>query len=232
MPGMLGWFSMKNHTSIEDIEWMLARSAAFNAGYAFVTSVETIEENGHSDQILERIKIWEEARMADMFSDDQKTRMEDLANEFRLTKKNNAWNLNQVYSSKFNHENKVRQPGEPLYSTFKFDNVLQKKTMHLIISASGADLSEIRFELDNYKDIAVPVHLSNGETFKYEGGSTGTIYNKTWQQIRLVEVSEKDFLIPNGEHQVVFDCKFISSGEEAKAKIEIRIIGGNEEIGQ
>ena len=34
MPGMLGWFSMRNNTPVEDIEWMLARSAGYNAGYA------------------------------------------------------------------------------------------------------------------------------------------------------------------------------------------------------
>jgi hypothetical protein len=32
MPGMLGWFKMTAQTSIEDVEWMLARSGAFDAG--------------------------------------------------------------------------------------------------------------------------------------------------------------------------------------------------------
>jgi hypothetical protein len=71
MPGMLGWFRMQPETSVEDIEWMLARSAAFDAGYAFVTSFEDLEENGRSDEILGLIGRWEEARMADAFTPDQ-----------------------------------------------------------------------------------------------------------------------------------------------------------------
>ena len=44
IPCMLGWFSMRPSTSIEDIEWMLARSAAFDAGYALVTSASVFEK--------------------------------------------------------------------------------------------------------------------------------------------------------------------------------------------
>ena len=42
---------------------MLARSAAFDAGYAFVTSYEALEGNGFADRILEAIGAWEKARM-------------------------------------------------------------------------------------------------------------------------------------------------------------------------
>ncbi len=231
MPGMLGWFSMRNHTSIEDIEWMLARSAAFNAGYSFVTSIETMEENGHTDEILELIKIWEEARMADAFSEDQKKRMEDIKNEFTLTKQENQWTFNQVYSFKFNHEDKVRQPGEPLHSTFQFNSTVPEKPIHIILSAIDADLSEIKVEINNYKEITIPGRLKKGETFKYTGGSKALVYSKTWQLVREVNVTESDFVVKSGDHQLLFDCKFSSSGENPNAKLEVRIIGEEESIG-
>ena len=44
MPGMLGWFKMTPETSIEDIEWLLARASGYDAGYAFVASLESIEK--------------------------------------------------------------------------------------------------------------------------------------------------------------------------------------------
>ena len=82
--GMLGWFRMTPEISIEDVEWMLARSAAFDAGYALVTSYEALEGNGFADRILAAIGAWEKARMRDVFSADQKSRMEDVGTEFTL----------------------------------------------------------------------------------------------------------------------------------------------------
>ncbi len=56
---MLGWFLMTPETSIEDIEWLLARSAAFDAGFAFVTNYEAVEKNANSDKIMDLIGEWE-----------------------------------------------------------------------------------------------------------------------------------------------------------------------------
>jgi len=72
MPGMLGWFLLTKETSLEDIEWMLAKSVAYDAGYGFVCNYKSLEENGLTDQILSMIGLWEKVRMEQLF--DQETR--------------------------------------------------------------------------------------------------------------------------------------------------------------
>ncbi len=127
MPGMLGWFSMRENTSTEDIEWMLARSAAFNAGYAFVTGEKALKTNGQTEAIFQLIGEWEKARMSNAFTDEQKEKMKDINNEFHLkTLGENKWELSQVYSFKFRHEAKEKQPGEPSFSTFQFENARRR----------------------------------------------------------------------------------------------------------
>jgi hypothetical protein len=42
MPSMLGWFSLKAETSIEDIEWMLARGAGFDAGFGLSPALKQL----------------------------------------------------------------------------------------------------------------------------------------------------------------------------------------------
>lgn len=230
MPGMLGWFSMRPTTSIEDIEWMLARSAAFNAGYAFVTNFDALEKNGYSDEILSAIGEWERARMADVFSEEQRLRMEDISNEFHLeTLAENQWNLYQVYSHKFSHEKKVRQPGEPLYSSFEFENQTGDNTVQFILSAVDADLSKISLELNNYKKITLPVSLKNGQSLKYEGGETATLFNENWQKIREINLNI-DLVIKNGDQTINLDCNFSNEGKEPKAKLEVRIVGKAEPV--
>ena len=147
-----------------------------------------------------------------------------------MTKLDDEWTLNQVYSSKFTHENKIRQPGEPLYSTFQFNSVESENPMHVILSAVDADLSEIRLEINNYKEITIPGQLKKGESLKYTGGSKAIIYSKTWQVVRELDVNESDFVLAPGDYQVLFDCSFSSTGENPSAELEIRIIGEDESI--
>jgi len=230
MPGMLGWFKMTPETSLEDIEWMLTRSAAFNAGYGFVLNYDSYEKNAQSAEILDLLGTWEKARLSGSFSDEQRELMKDLNNEFHLTSvSDQEWQLQQVYSYKFKHEKKVRQPGEPLHSTFKFENPAGVQSMGFILTAEGAEIDQIKMELDNYKQIAIPVKLGEGETIKYSGGGSGQIFNKNWKLLKEIKMDAATLKVSKGEHSLTFDCSF-GDGKEPAAKLEIRIAGPGEAV--
>jgi hypothetical protein len=223
MPGMLGWFRMTPETSIEDIEWMLARSAAFNAGYAFVTSYETLEKNKKANEILELLGLWEKVRLADAFTEDQQKRMEDIKNEFRLEAVSaSEYKLSQIHSYKFRHEKKDRQPGEPLYSTFNFENPSNKLSFGFILAAVDGDISDIKIEVDNYKKIPIPVRLKSGQIIKYDGGNKATVYNKNWRKLKEFSIEPSALTISKGSHSLTFDCSF-GKGEKSYVKLEVRI---------
>ena len=231
MPGMLGWFSMRNNTPVEDIEWMLARSAAFNAGYAFVSGDKPFKTNGQSDEILSFIGEWEKARMAGSFSEEQKERMKNINNEFHLeTINENQWKLYQIHSFKFKHEDKVRQPGEPLFSAFKFENPEENATMSFILTAQDASISDFKIEMDNCCEVNVPVSLAAGESVRYSGGENAVILNSNLQKIKEIPIDSSKLQIAKGNHSIVFDCKFAEKGKEPAAKFEVRISGKAEEL--
>jgi hypothetical protein len=230
MPGMLGWFRMTPETSLEDIEWMLARSAAFNAGYGFVLNYDSYEKNVQSAEILDLLGTWENARLSGSFSDEQRERMKDLNNEFHLKSvSDQEWQLQQIYSYKFKHEKKVRQPGEPLYSTFNFENPVDEQAMGFILTANGAEIDQIKMELDNYKQIAIPVKLGDGETIKYSGGENAQIFNKNWKLLREIKMDAAALKVSKGEHNLNLNCRF-GDGKEPAAKLEIRIPGPEEAV--
>jgi len=230
MPGMLGWFKMTPETSLEDIEWMLARSAAFNAGYAFVTSFKTLEENAFSEEILTLLGEWEKARLSGAFTAEQKRRMEDVKNEFHLESiAADQWNLFQVYSYKFKHEKKIRQPGEPLYSTFTFENPSKEQPLNFILSAVDGAVREIKLEIDKYKQISLPITLEAGETIKYDGKAKAIIYTRTWQKLKEIDLAATNLTVAKGEHYLTFDCTF-DSGKEPQVKLQLRFIGIAEKI--
>mgnify|MGYP001810150599 CR=1 FL=1 len=74
-PRMLGWFLFTMDSPLVDIEWALAKSAGFDAGYALVTSLAILEGNPQSVDILEAVRQWEAARRAGAFPVDLRKRL-------------------------------------------------------------------------------------------------------------------------------------------------------------
>ena len=230
MPGMLGWFRMNSSTSVEDIEWMLARSAAFNAGYAFVVDYRSMEENGCTEAILKLLGEWEKIRMADGFSEDQKERMREISNEFHLETINETeWNLYQVYSNKFSYDRKEKQPGEPSYTTYNIDNPAETQAMNFIITSVDGNLRDIIIGVDNYREIRLNTHLRKDESIKYTGGDKATVYDKNRVKLGEIEIGESALQISKGSHTINFECAF-TEGDEPRARLELRFTDKPEKI--
>jgi hypothetical protein len=230
MPAMLGWFRMTSETTIEDVEWMLARSGAFDAGYAFVTSYEALEKNGFTDRILDAIGLWESARMANVFSTDQKQRMEAVDAEFHLSASAGGFELTQVYPQIVRHERGIRQPGEPTATSFSFENQGAEQILHWIISAEDGVASQLELSIDNGARLALPVKLEEGWSLRYEGGSTAVLLNTEHQQVGTVPVIESAFRIAPGQHTAVLNAD-LAPANEAKARLELRPRGDTEIAG-
>jgi len=228
MPGMLGWFRMGPETSVEDIEWMLARSAAFDAGYGFVTSFEALEENGRTEEILGLLARWEQARMAGVFTLDQKRRMEDVANEFHLEEDGDGgWTLTQIHVARLQVDGGERQPGEPRFQVGSFENPGPPQPVGFILTAVEGTVSEIRLEVDGAVESTVPGGLQAGEALVYEGGSLATVYSPFWQVLRTVPVDSAALQVGSGRYSLGVDAR-VEGGGEAHLKVEIRVKGPGE----
>lgn len=233
MPGMLGWFSLREFTSLEDIEWMLARSAGFDAGYAFVLSQRVLSINGQSKEILKQVKNWEYARQNGAFTAAQKEKMKDPGNEFHLAPNGeNAWHLFSIHVSLNNkHQNKIRQPGEPVHSIYEYTNPYEEQslsyTIRLNSEVKNLGIKKMYLELDNTQTVQIPVSLRNGEILKVTEGTKAVLYDKHWHII-------KEFVVPEiklgtGNHTILFDGSF-SGTERGEVSLEFRCQGTAEEV--
>jgi len=231
MPGMLGWFSMRPDMSLEDMEWMLARSAAYDAGYAFVTSFDVLEKHGQANEILSLINLWEQARMNGAFPDSLKKEMEDLDNEYHLEAAGtNSWNLYHVSTGIFYHTQKERQPGEPLSTVFTFTNPYQSQHPTITIQAmDDTQCRDIRLETDNAKEISFPVELSNGQMLIYMGGNNAELRDRYRNFIKTIPVSTDELILPKGEHTFEMTAEF-TGGKQPKIRMEIKVISEGIEL--
>ena len=223
VPNMLGWFLMKPETSIEDINWLLARSAAFNAGYAFVTSYDALEKNGYTDEILAAISRWEEARMKGVFTQEQRSLMEDVHKEFELSKSEEGvyW-LQHIQVSRITHKYKDRQPGEPSSSTVAFNNHVEEQLLHFIITAKKGTVINPEIAIGGNRLITIPVKLNEGEHMKYEGEFAG-VYSPQWQLLKSFSLDKNQLMVKPGGHNLEVSCEFM--GFEGEMLVEMRLPG-------
>jgi len=226
IPGMLGWFNMTPEISLEDLEWMLSRSAAYDAGYAFCTNYKTLEKHGQTDQILEIIKQWERARMSGAFPKKLKKEMENIKNEYHLEVINDEeWKLYRVKTAIFRHSKKEKQPGEPVFSKFDFTNPYDKQPLTITIQApEDTKCRNISIEIGNYKTIVFPVELSNKQIIRYEGGNTATVFDKNRRKIKTITLKTEKTDIGKGETSIIINCDFIS-GKTPEIKVEVKTMG-------
>lgn len=237
LPAMLGWFSMSDQTSIEDTEWLLARAAGFDAGFAFNVSFKNIEKNGQSDKILEAIKNWETARMAGAFSKEQKLQMKDIKNEYHLEEAKGAgeWNLYPYHIKHFVHEQKVRQPGEPLSSTFEFDNPYASQSLMFILKIdpdngnTESSVSNIIMEVNHSSTLKIPVSMNPTQILKLDEKGVLQLFDKNWNLIKTMETGSNLPILSKGKNEINVDVEFAAPGS-SKVKIEIKVKGPAELI--
>lgn len=223
IPNMLGWFLMKPETSIEDINWLLARSAAFNAGYAFVTSYDALEKNGFTDEILKDIGMWENARMNGIFSEEQKKLMEDVNNEFVLTKSDDdAYQLSRIHTFRLTHEYRERQPGEPVTTSLEFENPGEEQVVEFILSAKKGTVINPQMEIGGNRLITIPVKLEEGEHLKFDG-EFASVYSSQWQLLKSISLEKSILNIKPGVHSIEVSCNF--KGSEGEMMLELRLAG-------
>ncbi|MCI0523559.1 MAG: hypothetical protein L0Y37_07900, partial [Bacteroidales bacterium] len=96
-PNMLGWYMLTATTTMEEMEWMLARSAGYDAGFAMVVRMKAARGNPITSQLLDAIREWEKARLAGAFTASQRERLKDPKRMFHLEKINdNEWDLYEI----------------------------------------------------------------------------------------------------------------------------------------
>lgn len=103
IPRMLGWFSIRKETTLEDAEWLGARSAGFDAGFALAISFESQAQQAAAQgvalapdklAILDAVKRWETARQSGAFPAELKAALQDVTREFHLVDAGpNEWEL-------------------------------------------------------------------------------------------------------------------------------------------
>lgn len=233
MPGMLGWFKLESTYRPEDIEWIQARSAAFDAGYLLRVD-ESIERNGFKSRLFESIREWQKVRNNHLFSATQKEKMKNPKNEFHLEKAGeNTWNLYEVCLKGDNvHKFRLVQTGEPLLSNFSFDNPHEKQPVQFYATVlSGEDkdakINNLQITVEGNVSIIVPCELKAGNKL-YSDGKSVFVCDSYWHALSQYPLPNSA-VWSNGNNKVSVQCDF-SSSTAPSISLEFKALGNKETI--
>jgi hypothetical protein len=234
MPSMLGWFSLKLETMPEDIEWMLALGAGYNAGFGLSTNLETLQNHGKNKEIFSLIRNWENLRLKQVFSEDQKERMRSLKSEFHLDSiASNKYELTTIYNAYFKHSILKKQPGEPAITKYSFENKGKEQPIRFIITTgagteTGDILSNPTISVGEQNALRIPASLKRNQIL-YCNGTSIVLYDNQWHVIKTFETELKLPQISAGTNSIQFKA-YANENTLGDIKIELRAIGEQEII--
>ncbi len=95
LPPMFGWFRIEPETPLEELEWAYSKAASFDGGFSLTTATHILASKKDTDEILKAVRIWEEAKTAGAFTDEQKMMMRDPDSFWRLEEviQGSTWRL-------------------------------------------------------------------------------------------------------------------------------------------
>ena len=228
-PNMLGWFWFQAGTTLEEMEWMLARAAGWNAGYALVVNPIAIAKNPYTQEVIEAIRTWEEAKHRDLFNESQKSLLKAGEYDFSLYKINeNEFHLQHYKKLKFEHENLVLQPGQPHYSEWEFLSSSEEQELFFRLQASGeeGEIEEILLELDGSLSMALPLSLKAGYSCISDGVGNLLIYDAKGSLKKKVKVDWEALKLAKGSHTLRVSCSFSGADDlvlQGMVKLKDRI---------
>lgn len=216
MPGMLGWFVLEPSYRPEDIEWIQARSAGFDAGYLLRVN-EVIESSGFKSQLFEAVREWQKARNSHSFTKEQQLRMQNPKNEFHLSITDGGWNLYDVNLQKDNvHKFRNLQTGEPLVSKYVFENDFEEQAVQFYAYILPGDdkngkISNLVLMVNDFQPVAISGTLEAGDKI-YCDGSNVYVCDTFWKKKSSQPISVKPVWL-KGKNTTTISCDF--SGDKA-----------------
>jgi hypothetical protein len=213
-PRMLGWFALRPDTSLEDAEWLLARAAGFDAGFALAASLastaqlaadpgstEASRQFGAVPAILEAIRQWETARHSGAFPPEVKARLCDNHREFQLKAVgDHQWDLFELQTARFTS---VTNQAE---TTVTFTNRHAAQPLQWTLRSTGQEpLNRVSLAINGQPVVSLgQPGLPPGGSLTYRGGTDAVIGDAAWKELDRVPVNAASVRIAAGEAMLTF----------------------------
>lgn len=233
MPHMLGWYLLTDSTTMPEMEWMLARAASYDAGFAMVARPGALRANPRTSQLLDAIRAWETARTSGAFSPAQQLRLRNAAHEFHLeTTGDKAWRLSEfALAPLLTRERVERQPGEPTATSWQMtqDWDAQPLRFRLTVPGTKGSARTFRLQVDRMPVIQLPVSLAAGESLVCDGSAACKVTNAAGTVTATITLPVALPITSPGTHTITLDSE--RGGDDApRVELQLRGLRGVDDV--
>ena len=199
LPRMMGWFELRpateslEATTRDDMEWVLAKCAGFDSGFALVANVGGMKANGQTSAILASVRAWEAARHAGAFSEEQRERLKGATNEFHLEALGEeSWQLQPVaLTPPFSYPG---EEGAASEARWELENRFAEQPLRFVLrvrphETGNAGVNHPTFQI-NGRQATFPVQIQPQQYLVCEGHAEATVYDANWQRQQTVVHSQ------------------------------------------
>ena len=230
-PRMLGWFLYRrassdfSATSLDDIEWMLAKCAGFDAGFALVASLETLRHNGATPAILAAVRNWEFARLSGAFTPEQRKKLAAAQTEWHLepASEEGTWHLREVsFSKQYTCMPQELQPGQPGGADWPAVNSMTEQPLRFRLYVGPGEQGSVQdpaFSIGG-QHVVYRVELQPGQYLVCDGEAAGMVHDADWNLLQKVPASVPP-IVPAGHHVVSFSCAFLGG---CQSRVNVRFV--------
>ncbi len=220
MPWMLGNFQIhiadnkKKATTLEELEWLLSKTAAFDAGFGLIFSAETMRKHGLTDGIMNCINHWETLRLNNAFSEAQKEEFKDPYGNWHIEKSDSVYLLYPQHISR------------RYFCNFKDDNwewnspYSGRYALRIAVEGKGC-VSELELCTEN-GILLFPCTLKTGQYLIYDFDGSAHITDLNYNTLK--EVFPKGVsCLPEGSSAVSFHCQ-VNAEDKKTPEVTVRFM--------
>lgn len=209
----LGWFMVyaankkRAATSVESLEWMLSKAAAFDASYGVLIETEAVKKHGSLNEMLELTRQWNLLSSHQAFNTVQKEMMKDPYLDWKLEKQLNPQFLLYPcnYSRRFQCSLQPVDTGLLSSETWMW-NVEEEGRFGLRIQVDG-EVEIINPMVNTPKGLVLfPCTIEPGQRLMYDFGETAVVVDANLNRLEEVTIEGLPELA-KGENEVSFLCE-------------------------
>lgn len=234
--GSIGWFMIRSSdkkragTTIEELEWMLSKAAAYHAGFGLVVDPKAMLDLGTLDEMLEMTKQWTELISLDAFSDGQREMMRDPYTDWHLVKSANDSYL--LYPTGLSRRFRCNFVNDD-------EGVLTSETWEWKSDEEGVFGMQILVEgttsisnpmVNTEKGLALfATTIAPGQRLIYTDGDNARLVDANYNTLEEIPL-EGLAMLPEGKSEVYFICEADPEGDRPEVILRYVTHGEPEEI--
>ena len=211
MPWMIGNFQIllanKNRkaTSLEELEWLLSKAAAFDAGFGLDVSSEILRKHGLTDKMLNTINMWETLRLNGAFSETQKEAFKDPYGNWHIEKADSTYllypqHISSRYFCNFTDD------------TWEWNNPYEGRFALQIAVEGKGSIRELEFRTPN-GILYLPCSVKAGQYLIFGFDGSAYITDSNYNIVEKILPQGVSFL-NEGSNEVAFSCEVLPEGKK------------------